>query len=134
MSIFDLYRVVLLAEIAIIGGLYVWSLSKYLQRARGAEDEWLRRFRYGQAARVAGVLIILALFALAIIDALGRPDIGRTLYNLLLQVALALFAVAWGFIDLTRFRTIMGRPSAAIEHIDALDRESTRRRQARKAR
>lgn len=131
--LFDAYRAVLLAEIVVIGVLYSWAAGKYLRHARHDGDEWLRRFRLGQASRVCGVLIILFVFAIAVISAFGRGDIGRVLYNLLVQVALILFALAWGLVDLPRFRTITGRPHAAIAEIDRLDREAMLRRRRRSA-
>jgi uncharacterized membrane protein YkvI len=132
-SLFDTYRAVLLAEILVIGVLYSWAAGKYLRHAREDDDEWLRHFRQGQAARVIGVLIILIVFAIAVISAFGRGDIGRVLYNLLVQVALLCFAFAWGRVDLPRFRAITGRPHAAIAEIDRLDRETMLRRRRRNA-
>jgi hypothetical protein len=130
-SIYDTYRIVLLTEVSVVAGMYVWAFVQYAYRIRAVDEGVLRRFRYGQACRVLGVLVLLLLFALAIVASFGRGDIGRTIYNLILQFALILFVVAWGLVDLPRFRAIDGRPHAAIYELNRIDAEAIQRRKAR---
>lgn len=99
----DVYRGVLLVELLLMIGLYGWSLGHYIFDNRFIADHGLRVLRRGAACRVAGVLIILVIFLVAVIAAFGRPDIGRTLFNLLLQVALLLLFIGWMLVDRVRF-------------------------------
>lgn len=133
-SLYDTYRIVLLTEVAATSGLYAWALVQYVHRARSVDETVLRRFRYGQACRVGGILVLLLLFALAITASFGAGDIGRTAYNLMLQTALILFVVAWGLVDLPRFRAVDGRPHAAIYELNRIDAEAIQRRKAREGR
>jgi hypothetical protein len=99
----DAYRAVLLGELGLMIGLYGWSLGHYVFDNRFVTDPGLRVLRRGAACRVAGVLIIFVIVLVAVIAAFGRPDIGRTIFNLLLQVALLFLFIGWLLVDRVRF-------------------------------
>lgn len=124
LSIYDWYRVVLLTELILTFVLYGGALFRYIRRANMITDSsLLRGFRVGQAARIGGVMILLLLFILAVVDNFGTHDAGRLVYNLIVQIALALFLIAWWNIDVPRFRAV---PASAVAHniLTALDDDS----------
>jgi hypothetical protein len=116
----DVYRGVLLAELAVVIGLYAWSLVKYLHGARNATEPVLRDLRFGQACRVVCVLTANLIFLLAVAERLGSPDAGRVFYNVLLQVLCIPAIVAWGKIDLPRFRRLTSEEQT-MQALNALE-------------
>lgn len=113
-SIYDLYRGVLLSELVLTYTLYWWALIRYLRRSHMITNSaLLHGFRVGQAARIGGVMILLLVFILAVISSFGTNSAGRLLYNLLVQFAIGLLLIAWWKIDIPRFRAV---PASVVAH------------------
>lgn len=129
----DIYRFVLLGELVFVELLYVWSLWKYLTSSRHIKEPSLRALRAGVTSRVFGIEVILVLFTLAVISRLGSDDVGRLLYNIMLQVGLLFFFMAWGLVDRRRFYHLEEEPVEdialrAIERVEQVRAEHEAKR------
>jgi hypothetical protein len=131
----DVYRAVLLVELGTLSVAYLWALRRYIFDAIRSPNSSLRDLRDGQASRIFGCLIILGVLIMAVLRAFGEGDLGRTLTNLLIQVALFAWARAWLMIDFQRFRSA-GRHGgstveAIIDLVDTVEAEAITRRKRR---
>jgi len=113
LSLPDTYRVVLLSELILIGSLYLWAIGRYLRTTRNLKDPALRLMRRGVLLRCVAIEMGVIVLMLAVISAFGRPDIGRGLFNLLIQIQLLLLFMAWLMVDRQRFI-----------HVEAPERET----------
>lgn len=122
----DAYRAVLLAELVVIFCLYAWAWAHYVFDTRKIGDTGVQTLRKGAADRITGVLLILTVLIIAVLSAFGKPDIGRTLFNIIIQVALFYFFRAWLRVDKPRFLDDPPETDIAVRAVERMHRVSRR--------
>lgn len=135
--LFDVYRVLLLAEMVLLEAAYLWSALKYWQQLARIKDPDLRQVRLGVTLRTTGIMLMVALFIYVIIGRLGHENTVRLLTNVILQIVLACWLLAWVLVDRRRFIGVekdVERSEAALSALDRIAASEWRRERKAKER
>lgn len=102
----DIYRIVFLAEVVSLAGMYIWALLAYRRALKQMSDRGLRCLYVGVICRCIAVVSLLLLIAVQLASSFGADSVGALLANVMIQIVITFFGLAWWLVDFRRFQVV----------------------------